>query len=250
MELPPPHPAQAAAKRTHTNPRNRESFIQRNPPFRRMRSRVGRRILRPMTRSRLVVIDYGGGNIGSLVSALERRCVAFELTADPERVASAGAAILPGDGAFAATMHALTIRKLDVAIRSHVRAGKPFLGICVGMQVLFESSDEYGEHLGLAILPGNVRRFTQSPRVPHMGWNELSIEQPHPFIAGLRGGDYAYFLHSYRVIDGPDVVASAEYGERFAAIVARDNVMATQFHPEKSARMGGMLVDNFLRIAA
>jgi glutamine amidotransferase len=250
VELPPPQPVTAAAKRTQTNPRDTKFFIQLTRCPWRMRSRVGRRILHAMIRSRLVVIDYGGGNIGSLVSALERRCVAFELSADTERVAAAGAAILPGDGAFAATMQALKMRKLDGAIRSHVQAGKPFLGICVGMQVLFESSNEYGAHRGLAILPGNVRRFTQSPRVPHMGWNELWIEQPHPFIAGLQGGDYAYFLHSYRVSDGPDVVASTEYGERFAAIVARDNVMATQFHPEKSARTGGMLLDNFLRIAA
>jgi glutamine amidotransferase len=197
-----------------------------------------------------MVIDYGGGNIGSLVAALERRNVAFELSGDAERLAGAAAAILPGDGAFGATMRALVIRGLDRAIRSHVQAGKTFLGICVGMQALFESSDEYGGHAGLGILPGTVSRFTSSPRVPHMGWNDLTVERAHPFVAGLADGDYAYFLHSYRVIDSADVVASAEYGERFAAIVARDNVLATQFHPEKSARTGGLLLDNFLRIAA
>jgi glutamine amidotransferase len=118
------------------------------------------------------------------------------------------------------------------------------------MQALFESSDEYGGHVGLGVLPGTVRRFTASPRVPHMGWNDLTIERRHPFVAGLNGGEYAYFLHSYRVVDSTDVVASATYGETFAAIVARDNVMATQFHPEKSARTGGLLLDNFLRLAA
>lgn len=198
----------------------------------------------------LVVIDYGGGNIGSLVSALERRHTTFEVSADPGRLESAAAAILPGDGAFGATMQALRDRGLDRAIRRHVEAGKTFLGICVGMQALFESSDEYGGHAGLGLLPGTVRRFTSSPRVPHMGWNDLAIERDHPFVAGLTGGEYAYFLHSYRVVDSEDVVASAQYGERFAAIVARDNVMATQFHPEKSARTGGVLLDNFLRIAA
>jgi glutamine amidotransferase len=203
-----------------------------------------------MVRPPLVVIDYGGGNIGSLVSALERRQTAFEVSADADRLASATAAILPGDGAFGATMQALATRGLDTAIRRHVAAGKVFLGICVGMQALFESSDEYGGHAGLGLLRGTVRRFTSSPRVPHMGWNDLAIERQHPFVAGLSGGEYAYFLHSYRVIDSEDVVASARYGERFAAIVARDNLMATQFHPEKSARTGGVLLDNFLRIAA
>jgi glutamine amidotransferase len=203
-----------------------------------------------MAEAKLVVIDYGGGNIGSLVSALERRRADFDVSADPARLESADAAILPGDGAFGATMQALTGRGLDRVIRRHVEAGKTFLGICVGMQVLFESSDEYGGHPGLGILPGTVRRFTSSPRVPHMGWNDLAIEGKHPFIAGLTAGEYVYFLHSYRVVDSCDVVASATYGERFAAIVARDNVMATQFHPEKSARTGGALLDNFLRIAA
>jgi glutamine amidotransferase len=203
-----------------------------------------------MDEAPLVVIDYGGGNIGSLVSALEHRGIAFALSDDPARLARARAAILPGDGAFGATMAALIDRGLDMAIRAHVAARKPFLGICVGMQALFESSDEYGEHAGLGILPGNVRRFAASPRVPHMGWNALTIERPHPFIAGVRAGEYAYFLHSYRIVDSRDVVASAAYGERFAAIVARDNLMATQFHPEKSARTGGRLLDNFLQLAA
>ncbi len=196
------------------------------------------------------MIDYGGGNIGSLVSALERRAVPFALSDDPQRVESASAAILPGDGAFGATMDALRARGLDRAIRNVVQSGKPFLGICVGMQALFASSDEYGGHAGLGLLPGTVRRFVRAPRVPHMGWNDLSIERAHPFIAGLHGGEFAYFLHSFRVTDSTDVLASAEYGERFAAVVARNNLMATQFHPEKSARTGGILLDNFLRIAA
>lgn len=203
-----------------------------------------------MGQARLMVIDYGGGNIGSLVSALERRQVSFEVSGDAARLAHAPAAILPGDGAFGATMAALVERGFDAAIVRHVAARKPFLGICVGMQALFESSDEYGGHAGLGVLPGTVRRFTSSPRVPHMGWNDLTLEKDHPFTAGLNGGEYAYFLHSYRVVDSADVVASATYGETFAAIVARDNVMATQFHPEKSARTGGLLLDNFLGLAA
>lgn len=203
-----------------------------------------------MDSTRLAVIDYGGGNIGSLVAALERRGVAFTLTSDPAVVAAAGAAILPGDGAFSATMDALRERGLDRAVRELIAAGKPFLGICVGMQVLFESSDEYGGAVGLGVFSGHVRRFVGTPRVPHMGWNDLAVASDHPFVAGLRGGEFAYFLHSYRVADSDATVATCDYGGRFAAIVARGNVMATQFHPEKSQRTGGLLLDNFLAIAA
>jgi glutamine amidotransferase len=203
-----------------------------------------------MGSKRLAVLDYGGGNIGSLVAALERRGVAFDLTSDPSRVTAADAAILPGDGAFGATMDALRERGLDRAVRTLVAARKPFLGICVGMQVLFESSDEFGGDEGLGIFAGHVRRFVGAPRVPHMGWNDLRIEREHPFVAGLHGGEFAYFLHSYRVADSDATVASTDYGGRFAAIVARENVMATQFHPEKSQRTGAVLLDNFLALAA
>jgi glutamine amidotransferase len=203
-----------------------------------------------MERKRLAVLDYGGGNIGSLVAALERRGVNFELTEDAERVAAAHAAILPGDGAFGATMDALRERGLDKAVHAIVAAKKPFLGICVGMQVLFESSDEFGGDAGLGIFSGHVRRFVDAPRVPHMGWNDLRIDGTHPFVAGLTGGEFAYFLHSYRVADSDATVASADYGGRFAAVVARGNVMATQFHPEKSQRTGAVLLDNFLALAA
>lgn len=203
-----------------------------------------------MERSPLAVMDYGGGNIGSLVGALDRRGVRYVLTDDPAVVSAARAAILPGDGAFAATMDALRERGLDRAVHAVVDAGVPFLGICVGMQILFESSDEYGGAPGLGILRGHVRRFAAAPRVPHMGWNDLTIEAEHPFVAGLRGGEFAYFLHSYRVADAEACVASADYGGRFAAICARGNLMATQFHPEKSQRTGGILLDNFLGLAA
>ena len=203
-----------------------------------------------MGRKQLAVMDYGGGNIGSLVAALERRGVNFVLTGDPERILAADSAVLPGDGAFGATMDALRERGLDAAVHAFTASGKPFLGICVGMQVLFESSDEFGGDAGLGIFSGHVRRFTDAPRTPHMGWNDLTIEREHPFVAGLRGGEFAYFLHSYRVAQSDAIVASADYGGRFAAVVARDNVMATQFHPEKSQRTGAILLDNFLALAA
>lgn len=198
----------------------------------------------------LAVIDYGGGNLGSLLAALHRRGAAFTVTGDPHDLQSAASAVLPGDGAFAATMGALRARGLDTAVRSHIGAGKPFLGICVGMQILFERSDEFGDAPGLGIFPGAVSRFTAAaPRVPHMGWNELEVVRAHPFVDALGGEPYAYFLHSYRAPVGPDTLAAATHGERFSAIVARGNVMGTQFHPEKSRLTGARLLDNFLRIA-
>lgn len=196
----------------------------------------------------LAVIDYGGGNLGSLLAALRRRDASFTITDDPGTLAQAGAAVLPGDGAFAATMRALKQRGLDRAILSHVHAGKPFLGICVGMQVLFEESDEFGAARGLGVLPGRVSRFVSAPRIPHMGWNNLEVCGSHRFVEGLGSQPYAYFLHSYRAPVGPDTVAACTHGERFSAIVARGNLMGTQFHPEKSQRTGAQLLDNFLRL--
>jgi glutamine amidotransferase len=156
--------------------------------------------------------------------------------------------VLPGDGAFAATMEALRARGLDEAIRTVLGRATPFLGICVGMQLLYESSDEHGMSSGFGVFSGTIRRFAAAPRVPHMGWNELEVVAEHPFVSGLRSGDYAYFLHSYRAPAGTETLAVCEHGERFSAVVARENVMATQFHPEKSQRTGALLLDNFLRI--
>lgn len=196
----------------------------------------------------LAVIDYGGGNLGSLVAALDRRGADHAVTADPARIAGADGAIFPGDGAFGATMEALRERRLDDAIRTIVARGRPFLGICVGMQVLFESSTEFDAGAGLGILPGGVARFQDAPRVPHMGWNRLEPTAEHAFVEGIGGDAYAYFLHSYRAPVGPATVAAATHGDRFSAIVAQRNVLGTQFHPEKSQATGARLLDNFLRL--
>jgi glutamine amidotransferase len=198
----------------------------------------------------IAVIDFGGGNLGSLIAALQRRGADFIVTEDAAQVAAAAALILPGDGAFGATMAALGARGLDRAILAAVGAGRPFLGICVGMQVLYERSDEHGSFAGLGVLPGTIARFQTAPRVPHMGWNELELVRRHPFVEGLADKSYAYFLHSYRAPVDADTVVAATHGERFAAIAARDNVMATQFHPEKSQATGAALLDNFIRIAS
>jgi glutamine amidotransferase len=201
-----------------------------------------------MRNGTLAVVDSGGGNLGSLLAALERRGVTPILTQDPAVVDAADAAILPGDGAFAATMRALEERGLDRAIHGLVARGRPFLGICVGMQLLFEASEEHEHYAGLGILPGTIRRFEGAPRVPHMGWNDLELVVPHPFVANVASGDYVYFLHSYRADVGPHTLAAATHGERFAAIVAQGNVMGTQFHPEKSQVTGARLLDNFLAL--
>ena len=184
-----------------------------------------------------------------MLSALERRGASFEVTNDPGAVARAASAILPGDGAFGATMHALHALGLDAAIKTSIERGRPFLGICVGMQLLYETSDEHGAQRGLGVLPGAVVRLRGAPRVPHMGWNSLELVAAHPFVRGLRAGAYAYFLHSYCAPVDAYTLAATEHGERFAAIVARDNVMATQFHPEKSQTTGALLLDNFIAIA-
>ncbi len=187
--------------------------------------------------------------MGSLVSALERRGASFVVTDDPHAVVAADAAILPGDGAFGSTMHHLAERGLDGAVRAIVDAGKPFLGICVGMQVLYERSNEHGDHAGLGVFAGEITRFTTAPRVPHMGWNQLQLAAEHPFLRDVPQGSYAYFLHSYCARVAATTIASSEHGERFSAIEARGNVMATQFHPEKSGATGAILLDNFIAIA-
>ena len=198
----------------------------------------------------LAIVDYGGGNLGSLVSALSRRGVEFDVTGDPARIAAAHAAILPGDGAFAATMTSLRERGLDRALLALVASGRPFFGICIGMQILYERSLEHGDHEGLGVFPGTVARLGGAPRVPHMGWDQLELARPHPLLEGVAEGDFVYFLHSYVAPVGADTIAACTYGERFAAIVARDNVIATQFHPEKSQRVGGTILENFLRFAS
>jgi glutamine amidotransferase len=201
-------------------------------------------------RAGIAVVDYGGGNVGSLRAALARARAPHVFTDDPAVVDLAAAVILPGDGAFGATMDALRARGLDVAMRNAIADGVPFFGICVGMQVLFERGVEHGEHVGLGVLPGTVERFAAAPRVPHMGWNTLDVAGTHPFVAGVETGDWAYFLHSYRVAASEATVATCSYGEGFAAIVARDNVMGTQFHPEKSQGAGARLLHNFLAMVA
>lgn len=194
----------------------------------------------------IAVIDYGGGNIGSLLAALHKQTQDVILTSDPSVVRTAAAAILPGDGAFGATMDALRDRKLLPAILALIEKGRPFLGICVGMQILFEGSDEFGGSRGVGFFPGNVTRFEGRARVPHIGWSRLQLVRSHHIVAGLDKPEYAYFMHSHRAPLTAATVASAANEGDFSAVVASENVMGTQFHPEKSQRAGARMLQNFV----
>lgn len=201
---------------------------------------------------RVAVVDYDAGNTLSVIRALEKVGAKVELTPDPEKVASAEAVVLPGVGNFGDCVEKLRSRGMDAACREAFEKGTPFLGVCVGLQVLFEGSDESPVVSGLGILPGRCRRFASDPegerlRIPHMGWNHLSLARQHPVLEGLDGEAF-YFVHSYypEPADGGDVLASADYGGEFCAAAGRDNLVATQFHPEKSSRAGLSLYANFL----
>ncbi|MBC5816447.1 MAG: imidazole glycerol phosphate synthase subunit HisH [Candidatus Eremiobacteraeota bacterium] len=195
----------------------------------------------------IAVIDYGAGNVGSLLAALAKHTSEVIFTGDPHALRAADAAILPGDGAFGATMDALRTRELLPAISEIITDGKPFLGICVGMQILFEGSDEFGATRGLGIFAGEVTRFKGTSRVPHIGWTKLEILRDHGFVSGLSASEYAYFMHSHRAPVVRATAARADNEGAFSAVVAERNVMGTQFHPEKSQATGARLLANFVK---
>jgi glutamine amidotransferase len=197
----------------------------------------------------IAIVDYGIGNLGSVAKAFRHLGAPVTLSGDPEILRSASALVLPGDGAFGAAMEELDRRELLPVLHEAVRDGRPLLGICLGMQLLFEESEEHGRHRGLGLLPGRVRRLDPGVTlpVPHMGWNSLEKKQPHWLLAGVEEGAYVYFVHSYCCHAEPEsVLASADYGGEFAAIVARERVLGVQFHPEKSQRVGLKLLENFV----
>jgi glutamine amidotransferase len=196
--------------------------------------------------SRLAIIDSGGANIASLQLAVERLGVPADLTTDPACLRDASHVILPGVGAAADCMSRLRNAGLVDVVRE---LRQPLLGICVGMQLLFESSEE-GDVACLGLLPGRVRRFANRAGmpVPHMGWNQLEFQNEHALLDGISSGDYVYFVHSYCAPVSAAMIATTLYGEAFAALVQRDNVYGAQFHPERSARVGAQLLQNFLRL--
>jgi len=197
----------------------------------------------------IAIADYGIGNLGSVTKGFRRAGAEVLLTGDPETLRRADALVLPGDGAFGATMAEVERRGLVPVLREAVEKGKPLLGICIGMQLLFEESEEHGRHAGLGFLPGRVRRFEGDLPVPHMGWNRLRGRRPHPILDGIADGAHVYFVHSY-YCDAPSdvVIASSDYGHDFAAIVGRGSVLGVQFHPEKSQDVGLRMVESFVRV--
>jgi imidazole glycerol-phosphate synthase subunit HisH len=197
----------------------------------------------------IAIIDYGMGNLHSVSKAVERLGYEPIVTADPSVIAQADAAILPGVGAFGDAMALIRDSGLDAAVKQYAQSGKPLLGICLGMQLLFTESEEHGRHVGLNLLPGRVIRFQGEFKVPHMGWNKLSLLQRNQLLEGLEGG-YVYFVHSYRVIpeQRADLLAVADYYGEVTAIVGRGNVYGMQFHPEKSGEAGMRLLGNFLAL--
>jgi imidazole glycerol-phosphate synthase subunit HisH len=195
----------------------------------------------------LVIIDSGGANIASLQYAIDRIGVTSELTTDPEKVRAASHVILPGVGAAADCMTRL--QRTPGLVETIRTLRQPMLGICVGMQLLFESSEE-GEVPCLGLLPGRVRRFPdrEDMPVPHMGWNQLEFEPGSALLNDITPGDHVYFVHSYSAPVGPLTLATANYGEPFSALVQSGNVFGAQFHPERSARVGATLLRNFIQL--
>lgn len=198
----------------------------------------------------LHIVDYGMGNLRSVQKAFEKLGFEAVITASPRDLATADQVVLPGVGAFRDAIAEL--RRLDFvpAIHDAVASGKPFLGICLGLQLLFDVSYEDGEHEGLGIVPGKVVRFAPQPglKVPHMGWNSLNIQQPsHPMLSGVAPGSHVYFVHSYHVVpsDPSLIAATSHHGSEFVAMIAKGNLTATQFHPEKSQKVGLQLLKNF-----
>ena len=197
----------------------------------------------------IAIIDYGMGNLRSVQKALEAVGASAVVTCDPERVREADKVILPGVGAFEDAIAELRRTGLGDAFVDAVRAGSPVLGVCLGLQLLFDESDEGGRHQGLGLIPGRVVRFEAGSgrKVPHMGWNSLRVLRESPLLRGLGENPSVYFVHSYYVVpDDPGVVAAeADYPGPFAAMIWRENLLACQFHPEKSQRVGLAMYRNF-----
>ena len=200
---------------------------------------------------KLVIVDYGAGNLRSVARAVTHVGGEPLITSSGRDVERAEALIVPGVGAAADTMRNLKRHALVEPIREYIADGRPFLGVCMGQQALFDVSEEGGEHKCLGVLPGRVVRLPDGLKVPHMGWNRVHIARDHPIFEGIDDGSYFYFVHSYfpQPDDPAVVIGETDYGIRFASVVARDNVVATQFHPEKSGDNGLKLYGNFLRVA-
>jgi imidazole glycerol-phosphate synthase subunit HisH len=198
----------------------------------------------------ITVIDYGMGNLRSVVKALEKYTSDVRVSSDPWSIKTSKALVMPGDGAFGMAMEHLRQMGWVDPLCEYISSGGYFFGICLGFQLLFSSSDEFGFHNGLDIIKGHVKKFEfPDLKVPHMGWNNVELKGKSKFLQGIDSNSYFYFIHSfYPVIDDHSwSLGEVDYGETFPCIVGKDNIIATQFHPEKSHRAGLKIVENFVR---
>lgn len=197
----------------------------------------------------IAIIDYGMGNLRSVSKAFEAVGHQAVVTRDPRVIGDASHVVLPGVGAFGECMANVERYGLAEPIRTAIQSGKPFLGICLGLQLLFTESEEFGTHKGLGIIPGRVRPFEIDPtlKVPHMGWNQVNIQRPSPLFEGITDGDHWYFVHSYFVdpVDRRIAATTTTYGVPFVSSIWWNNVVACQFHPEKSQAVGLRFIKNF-----
>ena len=200
-----------------------------------------------MTKATVTIVDYGAGNLRSVAKAIEKLGHPVHITGDPEDVLKAGAVIFPGQGASGSAMTALHAKGLVGPIKEVIARGTPFFGVCLGLQLLLDSSEE-GPSPCLGVMPGRVVLLPEHVKRPHMGWNRVALNQSHPVFHEVESGSYFYFVHSYYAAPDDESVAlgATEYGLRFCSVIARDNLVATQFHPEKSGAVGLRLYENFL----
>jgi len=198
----------------------------------------------------IVVVDYGAGNLRSVANALIRLGYRPEITSRPQNLSDASAVILPGVGAAADTMASLTRLGLADPLRRFITDGRPFFGVCMGLQVLFTDTEEGGWHECLGIIPGRVKKLPDGQKIPHMGWNQVKQRRDHPVFSGIPDETCFYFVHSYygEPEDKGLVAGETEYGATICSVIARGNLVATQFHPEKSGEFGLKMYDNFLKL--
>ena len=200
----------------------------------------------------ITIVDYGMGNLRSVQKAFQKLSVEAEISASPTKIARAEKLVLPGVGAFRDAIAELKNKDMVGPVKDHIAAGKPFLGICLGLQLLFDVSYEDGEWEGLGIVPGEVRRLKDMPdlKIPHMGWNSLQIAGNPRILKDIPEGSHFYFVHSYHVVPREEsvIAATTTHGQSFVSVIEKENLFATQFHPEKSQRLGLKLLGNFAEL--